>query len=289
MPPPTVADASALVELADGVWVLPDRDRTPHVPNIGIVAGARATLLVESGIGYANARKVREIARTVAERERLYLTTTHLHPEHGFGAKALADEATIVCNIAQRDELHEKGEPFLALFRSLGPEVEEALQGVEFVEPDVVYRGVAELDLGGRIVRLEEFGPAHTRGDQLVYLPHERIVFSGDLVEERFFSIMDDGDANGSAWIAALERMEQLEADMVVPGHGAIGGPELVAAAKDCLLVQRACVRELYAEGLKRGELLDAAEAEILGRYPDWDNREWVRPALEHFYAELVE
>jgi glyoxylase-like metal-dependent hydrolase (beta-lactamase superfamily II) len=285
--PPIVADRSALVELADGVWVLPDRDRTPHVPNVGIVVGERAALVIESGIGYANADKVLEIARTLAGDRPLYLTITHFHPEHGFGAKAIADAVTIVYNRAQRDELRDKGPKYLELFRTFGPTIAEALDGVEFVEPDLVYGDSAELDLGGRVVRLMQYGPAHTRGDQVVHLAEEGIVFSGDLIEERFFSIMDDGDAHGSSWIAALERLEELRPRVVVPGHGAIGDGGLVAVTKECLVLHRDRVHALRREGRSLAEIVAIAEPELLQRYPDWDNREWVGAALEHFHAEL--
>src|SRR5439155_25463379 len=99
--------------------------------------------------------------------------------------------------------------------------------------------------------------------------------------------IMDDGDAHGSWWIAALERMERLQPEVVVPGHGAIGDAGLIAAVKESLVLQRVRVRDLHAEGRALEEIVAIAEPELLDRYPDWDNREWVKPALEHFHAEL--
>src|SRR2546430_698126 len=85
-----------------------------------------------------------------------------------------------------------------------------------YVEPDDVYDGaVHELDLGGRRVELRTWGLAHTRGDQVVFLPEERVLFTGDLVEERCFAIFpyfppDDVDVDGERWISVLERMEAL-------------------------------------------------------------------------------
>ena len=149
LPPPDVLDASALVEVAAGVWVLPDRDRTPHVPNIGIVVGSRSTLVVESGIGIANGERVLAIARELGGARPIFVTATHFHPEHGYGVQAFAGQSTIVYNAAQRDELVEKQDFYTRKFSGLSPRLARALEGVHYVPPDIVYTGEAELDLGG--------------------------------------------------------------------------------------------------------------------------------------------
>ena len=126
----------------------------------------------------------------MAKGRKLILTITHFHPEHGFGAQAFKGNARITYNRAQRDELKAKGEAYLGMFRTFGPGVAAALEGTELVMPDDVYDGDhTEIDLGGRTVELRTFGPAHTRGDQVVWVPVERIVFTGDLAEDRIFPI----------------------------------------------------------------------------------------------------
>ena len=163
--------------------------------------------------------------REKAEGRRLLLTITHFHPEHGFGAQVFRNEATIAYNRAQLDELHDKGEAYVEMFRTFGTAVAAALEGVELVEPHLVYEGDAEIDLGGRTVRLRSFGLAHTRGDQVVLCPDEGVLFTGDLVESRIFPIYpffppDDADVDGTRWIEVLRRLEELDPRIVVPGHG---------------------------------------------------------------------
>src|SRR5205823_7961728 len=138
----------------------------------------------------------------------------------------------------QLAELHQKGRGYTELFRTFGEGVAAQLEGVELVEPHVVYDGSADLDLGDRRAELRTWGLAHTRGDQVVFLPEERILFTGDLVEERCFAIFpyfppDDVDVDGERWISVLERLEALEPKIVVPGHGAVGGAEIVATARE--------------------------------------------------------
>jgi glyoxylase-like metal-dependent hydrolase (beta-lactamase superfamily II) len=282
-----VADASKLIEVADAVWVLPDHERTPHVPNIGIVLGDRSALVVDSGLGAENGRAVLAIARGLAGDRRLLLTATHFHPEHAYGAQAFAGEATLIWNRAQRDELAEKGQRYVELFSGFSAEIAAGFEGLQLVEPDVAFDGLVELDLGGRVARLQHLGDAHTRGDQIVFLPEERVLFTGDLVEERFFLIMDDGDAHAGVWVEHLEQLEALRPAVVVPGHGAIGDAGLAAEGREYLLAVRERVEQLDGAGESRDAIVATVERDMLDRYPDWDNREWVGETAAHFHAEL--
>ncbi|MEM8665016.1 MAG: MBL fold metallo-hydrolase, partial [Pseudomonadota bacterium] len=81
-PPAPTVDPSGITEIADGVFVIPDK-RVPLVPNIGIVLGSDTALVIDCGMGPANGERVLEAARKVAGSRRLVLTLTHFHPEHG--------------------------------------------------------------------------------------------------------------------------------------------------------------------------------------------------------------
>jgi glyoxylase-like metal-dependent hydrolase (beta-lactamase superfamily II) len=286
-PAPVVADVEP-DEVAPGVHVIPD-GRVPLVPNIGIVVAEREALVVDTGMGPKNGRRVLEKARALTGKP-LVLTITHFHPEHGFGAQEFSD-ARIVYNRTQQEELAEKGASYLDMFRSFGDAVADQLEGVELVGPDEVYDGELTLDLGGTTVELHEFGLAHTRGDQVVFLPEQGVLFTGDLVETRLFPIFpwfppDDVDVNGSKWIGVLGRLEALEPDVVVPGHGEVGGPELIGQVRAYLEDVRQRVREA-SDGRSSEEVKAALEPEIRAAYPTWDAPEWIGFAVECFYAEL--
>jgi glyoxylase-like metal-dependent hydrolase (beta-lactamase superfamily II) len=288
-PEPTVV-ADGITEIARDVWVIPDR-RVPLVPNIGVIAGNDTVLVVDTAMGPANGRRVLNAAKEKAQGRPLQLTITHFHPEHGFGAQAFRNEATIVYNRAQRDELHDKGAGYVELFRTFGPAVAAALEGVELVDPDEVYDGeTTELDLGGRTVQLRTWGVAHTRSDQVVYLPDERILFAGDLVEERIFPIYpyfppDDADVDGHRWIDVLRRLEELKPAVVVPGHGAVGDVRLIVAAREFHELLRDETLRLAAEGVDVEEVVARLEPEFLARHPDWEQPEWIGFGIRSFYA----
>jgi glyoxylase-like metal-dependent hydrolase (beta-lactamase superfamily II) len=285
-PPPVIPDVPP-EEVAGNVYVIPD-GRVPLVPNVGIVVGDRETLVVDTGMGPANGRRVREAAERLSD-SLLVLTITHFHPEHGFGAQAFAD-SRIVYNRAQKEEFDNKGAAYVEMFRGFGPAVADQLEGVELVSPTEVYDELATLDLGGIEAELRYLGRAHTFGDQIVFLPEQRVLFTGDLVETRFFPIFpwfppDDADVSGRDWIKVLARLEALDPEVVVPGHGEVGGRSLITDVRMYLEDVRDRVARA-ADGRSSDEVKAELEPAIRADFPSWDAPEWIGFAVECFYAE---
>ena len=290
-PPPPTVETSAIGEIARDVFVVPDR-RVPLVPNIGIIGGGDAVLVVDTGMGPANGVRVLEAARRIAAGRKLILTITHFHPEHGFGAQAFKGNARITYNRAQRDELKAKGEGYLGMFRTFGPSVAAALAGTELAMPDDVYDGSeTSIDLGGRVAELHTFGLAHTRGDQVVWLPAERVLFTGDLAEERIFPIFpwfppNDAELDAARWATILGKLEAWQPATVVPGHGAVGDARILAAVRDYMVD----LGKRVAERRQRGEDADRIVAELApvvrAEHPDWSSPEWIDFAIR-YYASL--
>jgi glyoxylase-like metal-dependent hydrolase (beta-lactamase superfamily II) len=287
-PPPPVVDPGAIKEIAADVYVIGDR-RVPLVPNIGIILGRNAALVVDTGMGPANGEKVLATAKRLAGSRPLILTLTHFHPEHGFGAQVFKGAAKIHYNRAQRDELHAKGEGYLGMFKSFGPGVAAALEGTILVEPDDVYdEASTAIDLGGRRVELRTWGLAHTAGDQVAWLPDERILFTGDLAEERIFPIFpwfppQDATIDAARWAQILSEVASWNPAIVVPGHGDVGGVEIVNAVRDYI----ADLGQRVAQERKAGKGADAIVADlapkIRAEHPDWSAPEWIDFAIRYF------
>jgi glyoxylase-like metal-dependent hydrolase (beta-lactamase superfamily II) len=289
--PPAPVVAGPAVEVAEGVHVIPDRG-VPLVPNVGVVLGRRDVLVVDTGIGPRNGATVRGIAEQLAGGRPLLLTITHFHPEHGYGAQAFVPGATIVYNRGQHEELRLKGAPYLEMFRTFGSSVADALEGVELVEPDVVYDGEADVELGDRSVELRTWGLAHTRADQVVHVPDDRVLFTGDLVESNCFAIFpyfppDDTDVDGNRWIELLERLERLEPAVVVPGHGPVGDAGVIAIAREYLVELRAETQRRAAKGVAVEDIVAEIDSEMRGRHPDWAQPEWIAFGVRWFHATL--
>ncbi|MFJ7209830.1 MBL fold metallo-hydrolase [Streptomyces sp. NPDC098789] len=279
MPDPAVQVAGAQ-EIAPDLVVIPNH-RVQLVPNIGVIGGTQAVLVVETGIGTANAEQVLAFASEVAKGRRLYLTTTHFHPEHAFGAQAFAGHATYLVNRAQDDDLKTKGPGYLEMFRGFGGSIARRLDDVRVPTPDVVYDDGYDLDLGGRTVRLRPTGRGHTTGDQVVEVPDAGVLFTGDLAETGQFAIFPwfppyDTDVSGVRWLAVLDRLAATGPRVVVPGHGDLGGPRVLADVRDYL-------RELRDETWRRRDSAmgeDAIVAEVrallIERHPEWVGQEWI-------------
>jgi len=290
-PPSPSVDPNAIKEIAPDVFVICDH-RVPLVPNIGIILGRSAALVVDTGMGPANGKKVLDAAKRIAGQRPLALTLTHFHPEHGFGAQVFKGAAKIHYNRAQRDELQAKGEGYLGMFKTFGPHVAAALEGTELVHPDEVYEGAStSIDLGGRMVELRTWGLAHTAGDQVVWLPHERILFTGDLAEERMFPIFpwfppDDASIDGARWAQILTELAGWKPAIVVPGHGDIGSAEILTALRDYMLD----LGQRVATERKAGKDADAIVAslgpKIRAEHADWSAPEWIDFAIR-YYATL--
>ena len=290
-PPAPVVDPSAVKEIASGVFVICDH-RVPLVPNIGIILGTDAALVVDTGMGPANGKKVLDAAIRLAGQRPLVLTLTHFHPEHGFGAQVFKGAAKIHYNRAQRDELRAKGDGYLGMFKTFGPHVAAALEGTELVLPDEVYDGAsATIDLGGRKVELKTWGLAHTAGDQVVWLPTERILFTGDLAEERIFPIFpwfppDDADIDGARWASILSELAAWQPAIVVPGHGDIGGAEILLGVRDYMLDLGKRVAAERASGKDADAIVATLAPKIRAEHPDWSAPEWIDFAIR-YYASL--
>lgn len=289
LPPPNV-DPSALSEIAKGVFVIGDR-RVPLVPNIGVVLGEDAALVVDTGMGPANGERVLKIAKDLAGSRPLKLTLTHFHPEHGFGAQAFKGVAKIIYNEAQRDELTRKGEAFLGMFRTFGPGVAAALEGTRIVEPDEVYSGPsAAIDLGGRSVELRAAGKSHTLGDQTVHVPDCGVVFMGDLAEEGMFPIFpwfppDEVDIDAVNWARVLSMISTEAPRIVVPGHGSQGGAEILATVRDYIVGLGRRVKSRLDKQEQADAVVAALGPEVRSEHAGWSQPEWVDFAIRYFAA----
>jgi len=273
------------------VWVIPDR-RVPFVPNIGLIEGNDKVLIVDVGMGPENGARVLAAAVEKAAGRSLLVTTTHFHPEHGFGMQALRGQTHSIYNQAQLDELHDKGQSYLEMFRTFGPAIAAALKGVELVDPDETYDGGSHtIDLGGRTVQLRTWGRAHTRSDQIAFVPDARVLFTGDLVEERIFAIYpyfppNDADVDGDLWLEVIDRLQELDPAVVVPGHGDVVGPEVLETVHTYHSRIRDETKRALDEGLSADDAVARIEPMMRKRYPDWEAPEWIGFAVRSFHAK---
>jgi glyoxylase-like metal-dependent hydrolase (beta-lactamase superfamily II) len=290
-PPLPLIQSDPPLQIADAVWVISDK-RIPLVPNVGIVVGAESALVIDCGLGPVNGEKVLEVARRLAPRRNLILTVTHFHPEHGFGAQVFEKDAKIYYNKEQREELAQKGDRYIGMFRGLLGPAAGVLDGTRIVMPHAVYEGPrSEIDLGGRRVEFINWGMAHSRGDQVIFLPQERILFAGDLLEERIFPIFpwfppDDVDIDAANWMRILNAFEQLNPARIVPGHGSISGLELPRTVHSYMSDLGRQVSDRRSQGRPVDAVIAELRPAILNKYPDWEQPQWIDFAIRYMYEK---
>jgi glyoxylase-like metal-dependent hydrolase (beta-lactamase superfamily II) len=253
-------DENARVEVSPHVTVILDED-APFVPNVGIVAGDRATLVVDTGLGERNGRIVLAEARKAGKSTEFYVAATHFHPEHDLGATAFPPSAKMLRWRTQQQDVDELGADLNKRFAGFSPALAELLKDARFRPADILFDGSLTLDLGGVHVRVWGVGPTHTRGDTVFFVEEDRVLLAGDVVMPVF--VAANGQSSSIAkWLMDLEEFEALNPTRVIPAHGHMGGIELIRRQREYL----AAVQSGVAGAKRAGTSLEDTTKELAER-----------------------
>ena len=286
-PPPPLVRENATVKLTDHVWAIPDFN-VGLVPNVGIIVGSRATLVVDTGLGPRNGEAIVREMKKVSRNADVYVVTTHYHPEHSLGAGAFTG-AKLVMTRVQQQEMTEVGKAIQDTFASRSALNKELLSGVPYPTPDIVFDREHRLDLGGVHVRLMWRGPAamHTRGDTMVFVEEDRVLFAGDVVmSQRFLAAQSNSSLR--TWLAVLDELTALKPLHVVPSHGKLGSATLITRDREFIQAVQGRVAALRREGKSIEEAVAAVVAEIAPQYPEFGNATNAGAMARAAYAEAL-
>ena len=227
--------------------------------------------------------------RALTDRPVRFVIDTHFHPDHSFGNAVWVDAfgSTIVAQEAVLDILSKSGPDRWQ--ESAKTRHDVAASRLKL--PDVVYSDRMAIEDPSHRIELRWPGPAHTPGDTLVWLPKEKILFTGDMCVNGSFNYVHDSTI--LKWISALEAAKSLGAEKVCPGHGPIGGPEVIADQEAYFVALREGVRAMIDKGLSADQAVAAApdlaarlkKTPSISRYVPVDR--WFGPHVEKMYAEL--
>jgi cyclase len=154
---------------------------------------------------------------------------------------------------------------------------------VVLTPPTTVIEGDTTLDVGGVRVDLLHVGPAHTEGDLVVHLPDEGVVLMGDVLFSRCTPIGWEGSTD--RWIQALQRVEALAPEHVIPGHGPVGGVDDVRSARVYLQDVQAHAAACWAAGTS---VIDCAIGMDLGPYAGWGEPWRLAATIHRVYRECA-
>ncbi|HYM15331.1 MAG TPA: MBL fold metallo-hydrolase [Dehalococcoidia bacterium] len=263
-------------EVHGGVFAFVQPDGSWGLNNTGFIVGRDAVLAIDACFTERRTRALIDAVRDRAgPRPVRMLVNTHHHGDHTFGNHLFLPDATIIGHERCRRAILREGLAAHALF-----------PGVEWGEivlapPSVTFTDRLELWLDDMKVELISVAPAHTTNDIVAWLPEQRLLFAGDAVFHGGTPFALAGSVEG--WIEALARLRALDAETIVPGHGAICGASVLDDMEEYLrLVQRAGER-----GVRDGIApLEMARQLDVGRFGAWLDGERLAANLHRAYSE---
>jgi glyoxylase-like metal-dependent hydrolase (beta-lactamase superfamily II) len=243
-------------------------------PNTGIIVGDDAVMVIDTQATPVMAQDVIRRIREITDKPIKYVVLSHYHAVRVLGASAYQPEH-IIASRDTYDLIVERGEQDKASEIGRFPRLFRAVESIPpgLTWPTITFSGSMSIWLGSLEVQLLQLGRGHTKGDTVAWLPKERILFSGDLVE--FDATPYAGDAYFRDWPATLDRIAALEPSALVPGRGAaLSTPEQVQLG---LQGTRAFIADVLASveaGVAAGKDLNAIYREtyetLKPRYGHW-------------------
>jgi glyoxylase-like metal-dependent hydrolase (beta-lactamase superfamily II) len=286
---------AGLQEVGDGLYAYLQPDGGWGWSNAGLVSDGESSLLIDTLFDLElTERMLAEMRRATPAAARIdTLVNTHANGDHCYGNQLVAD-ARIVASERTADEMTELPASAMAALVQQAPNMGELgefflrcfgafdFDGIEMVLPHERFTGELTLHVGSREVRLIEVGPAHTRGDTLALLPADRVLFSGDILFNEAHPIAWAGPV--SNWIAACERILEMDVDVIVPGHGPLGDRGSIRELKAYFEYLCEQARARHAEGMSS---LEAARSISLDRWAHWGDSERLAVTIATIYSEL--
>ena len=262
-PGPLVRE-NATEKISEHVYVIPDHN-VGQVPNVGIVVGTHAALVVDTGLGARNGETIVRELRSLTTAPEWFLVTTHFHPEHDLGAGGFPPETKMIRSTAQVREIAASGLETAKRFSGFSPLHAELLAGAEYRRADITFEDQHQVDLGGVRVRIIAMGYNHTRGDQAIFVEPDGVLFSGDVV---MTALPNVGGSTVKQWLSSQDRFEQLQPKRIVPSHGPLGDLSLVRTYRAFLTTVQRRVAELKSERRTLDQTTAIVTAELQDKYP---------------------
>jgi glyoxylase-like metal-dependent hydrolase (beta-lactamase superfamily II) len=266
---------------------------TPGFPNVVYIVGDDATLAVDTGLGNSNGALVARVAKRLSKGKKLFLTTTHYHPEHAAGIGGFPPETILIRPAAQQRELDGEGEQTMTFFKN-SPQFGPSLAGLGPLRPaDLTFEGEAKLELGGGVtVRLMFLGAGHTASDELIFVEPDKTLITGDIVQNKVVPAVSSSGGSFTSWLTVLDKLVPLQPRVVVPTHSKVGDASLITA-------ESAFIRDMQtrAAALKRSGVSAADAAKQLTEVfktsypewaanPDWPNLNSITGMVNRLYTE---
>lgn len=228
--------------------------------NIGLVVTPAGALLIDSGASLRGAQQIQAAVRQVTLQPVKWVINTGGQDHRWLGnGHFVAQGAEVIAHANARADLQARGGDHIA---ALKPELKEKLDGTVPTLPTRWLTGRDEtLNLGGTVVEVKHRGGAHTPGDVMVWLPQQRVVFSGDIVYvDRMLGVLPV--SHTGRWLESFAALEALQPARIVPGHGDVCElPQAQAQTRDYLQALRTHMKKAVENGEDIGAAIRSFDA----------------------------
>lgn len=269
-------------ELIPDVWLFTTSLLPGGGPNSGLIISGNDVILIDSSFSLSHGKQLLLNLHQVTSKSPTYIINTHSHGDHLFGNEAFAPPAMVIAHENVRKTLILQGENMIKSFASRWAHLIPDIADTTLILPDITFTDKITLHLAGRSIELIHPGPAHTNSDVMIYLPEQKILFSGDLFFNRVFPPIL-GSSTG--WIAALEKMETMEFDKLVPGHGSVASKKELTEFKNLLIKMRNQVEQSFTRGLTVQQAIKEMDLPC----KDWPLYDRLTMNVQFIYQELRE
>lgn len=269
------APEPVLREVSPGVYAYVQLDGSWGLSNTGFLVGDDGVVVIDTCFTERRSRAFLDAVRTVTDKPMRTLVNTHHHGDHTHGNWLLPD-ATIIGHDLCRSSVIESGHAAKGLF----PGVDWG--DIPITPPFVTFDERLHVHVDELRVELLFQGPAHTTNDVVAWIPERGVLFAGDLVFNGGTPFVVMGSVTGS--IAAVQRLQALAPDVVVPGHGDVCGAEVIGWQLDYLRFVEGLARDAVASG---ATALEAAQSCDLGPFAGWHDAERIVGNLHRGMAEV--
>ena len=231
---------------------------TSYGANCLALQGRDGTLLVDPLVAPAHARRVEEALSARGWPPVTHVVLTHHHTDHALGAGWFAGRgAQVTCHRCCAEAMAAQHGDIVAR-RQRDPAMQKLFEDARPYAPQAIFEERWTIDLGGLVVVAHHLGPAHTDGDVVVSVPSEGLVAAGDLALAGFHFNYEEATPEGL--LPALDRLRALRPALLVPGHGAAGGPAIVE--------EQARYHEAVLALVRRAATPAEAAAKVMAAFP---------------------
>ncbi|MFQ5879818.1 MAG: MBL fold metallo-hydrolase [Dehalococcoidia bacterium] len=279
-----------MVEVAPKAYAYIQAEGATGISNAGVIVGPDGAMAIDALMVPSMARAFLAEIKRVTSVPVQHLVNTHHHGDHVYGNETIG-ACHIISHTYCRQEMERTGIPTEEAMAEIErvmrtpwirPQWRRELLQTKLALPTITFEDRMVLHYGDTVIELLYLGVAHTYGDVVAYLPQHRLLFAGDLAFYYVTPLALQGHVSG--WIRVIDRINALDIETIVPGHGPIGAKKELAQMRDYLALLRREARRCYRQGM---DVEEAARSIRVGRFDRWVNPERLAPNVQRLYQEF--